>query len=722
MQHMAKTDKTQENPIDRPSEDVIDFSEEQVAKEAGGEFVAAKKTRKSLLDGLSGMQALIGLPVLLSGLAVSIAGVVLLLTLNTQQVEREAKYIEQSSQLLMLSQRLAKDTREAVLGQPIAFKTLKESRDRFDTIVNTLRDGNFAQGVEASPPEVAAQLTGVIDLWAPKADEGMRAQVDQILSQEKSLFNMHNRVTAINQMGPLLLAMQDEVMELGAQSGMKQADLNLAGRQSVLSQRIAKDVSVFSQGGNEAAIAAAQFGKDAKLFKATEARLMKAAPAAVKPKLQETSTIFAEINGHVEGILGNAAELFVSQRASQQVFMQSDPLLQKSRELVEAYSGLAKARAGLQAGIFIAGGLSVLFLFLLARKLVVDAKSRESEAAERAQASAKQNQQTQDSILKLLDEMGSLADGDLSIQPEVTEQITGAIADSINFAVREMRNLVLRIKTAAQQVAVASEQSRQTATELTEAALRQAAQITDTTERVKAMAQSMEDMSKSAERSAEEAHKSVTTAKRGSQAVQDTIRGMDQMREQIQETSKRIKRLGESSQQIGEIVELINDIAEQTNILSLNAAIQAAMAGDAGRGFAVVADEVQRLAERSGGATKQIADLVKTIQADTNEAVASMEQATKGVIEGTRLADAAGQALGEIETVSEQLSGLIVAISRDARRTSQTATDVSGNMAKIQETTMLTSSGSRETAEAIGKLSDLARELQASVAGFKLPA
>jgi twitching motility protein PilJ len=357
----------------------------------------------------------------------------------------------------------------------------------------------------------------------------------------------------------------------------------------------------------------------------------------------------------------------------------------------------------------------VLFLFLLARKLVVDAR-------ERAHHSSEQNRQSQDAILKLLDEMGDLADGDLTIQPEVTEQITGAIADSINYAVREMRNLVVRIKNAAQQVAVASEHSRQTATELTEAALRQAAQITEATGKMVAMARSMEDMSKSAERSAEVAQGSVATAKRGAAAVQDTIKGMDEMREQIQETAKRIKRLGESSQQIGEIVELINDIAEQTNILSLNAAIQAAMAGEAGRGFAVVADEVQRLAERSAEATKQIADLVKTIQADTNEAVASMEQATNGVVQATRLADAAGQALGEIESVSEQLSSLIVNIARDAQRQSQTATDVSGSMAKIQETTTLTSSGSRQTAEAIGKLSDLARELQASVAGFKLPA
>lgn len=651
-----------------------------------------------------------GMPFLLLGLILALLALYFLVTRDVAQTERDTKYIQQSSQLLMLSQRLAKDAREAVYGQEGAFPTLKKSRDEFDNVINNLTKGNPKLGIESSPPEVQTALNAVSNKW-----KVTRGNVDQILDQEKSMIALRDHVVAINQASPLLLALSDEVVEAGAAAGMKADQLYLAGRQGMLSQRIAKDVNLFAQGGAEAAVAAAQFGKDSKLFKETSLRLREKLPPSVRGKLDEASEIFNDMNKHVEGILAIAAELFVSQRASQLVFEESDPLLDDSQKLVAAYIALDDQRQATKYLTVVMAALALTFLLLVAWKLYNDQRAR-------ALASGEQNRQTQDAILKLLDEMGNLADGDLSIQPEVTEQITGAIADSINFAVKEMRNLVVRIKNAAQQVAVASERSRQTANELTQAATRQATQITDTTGRMRDMSKRMEDMSATAGRSAEVAQGSVATAKRGSAAVQNTIKGMDEMREHIQETAKRIKRLGESSQQIGEIVELINDIAEQTNILSLNAAIQAAMAGEAGRGFAVVADEVQRLAERSGEATKQIADLVKTIQADTNEAVSAMEQTTKGVVEGTRLADAAGQALGEIESVSEQLSGLIVDIAQVAHEQSENATMVSQNMGQIQEATTLTSTGTRQTAESIGKLSELARELQASVAGFKLPA
>ena len=696
--------------LDQPSEDVIDLSAEEAAAGIGGPSGRAGGARGGFSGKITDLRFL-GTFLFLTVLAVG-----WLFFYNAELASRDTKYIAESSQMLMLSQRIAKDAREAVQGRETAFKTLTQSRRNFQNIITALMQGNPEKQIQKSPRQVEAQLKELQLLWDPPGtEEGTADRVDHILGQEQALFSLRDHVLAINQLAPLLLSITDEIVELGVKAGMSQRYLYLAGRQGMLSQRIAKDVNLFAQGGDDAAVAAAQFGKDSKLFKDSEKRLRNAASPSIRSKLDEAAEVFQEMNSHVEGILSNAAELFVSQRASQQIFAQSDELSDKVASLVDAYGDLEKSRDLFFWMALGLSGLSVILVFLIAWRLVNDEKDR-------ARASAEEGGQTQDAILKLLDEMGNLADGDLTVEPEVTEQITGAIADSINFAVKEMRNLVYRIKNAAQQVAMASESSRQTATELTEAALRQAAQITDTTEKVQAMARSMEDMSQSAEKSAEVAQGSVSTAKRGAEAVQNTIHGMDQMREQIQETSKRIKRLGESSQQIGEIVELINDIAEQTNILSLNAAIQAAMAGEAGRGFAVVADEVQRLAERSAEATKQISDLVKTIQADTNEAVASMEQATNGVVETTRLADGAGQALGEIESVSEQLSDLIVGIAKDALHQSENASEVSGSMAKIQETTTLTSSGTRQTAESIGKLSDLARELQASVAGFKLPA
>ncbi len=459
-------------------------------------------------------------------------------------------------------------------------------------------------------------------------------------------------------------------------------------------------------------MAATQFGKDTNTFAQTIEQLRAATGPAVHAKLDALEQTFTEFQDNVNAILETVAEFFVAQRASQAVLDDSDALLDASEALV---AGFGQTGDMLRYLPWVFGGIAVLALFWLGRHLVV-------EAREQAEVSAEQNRETQDAILKLLDEMGSLADGDLTIEAEVTDQITGAIADSINFAVQEMRDLVARINTATAQVTSESESTADIARELSRASAAQADEITKTTAQVQAMSNSMQEMSGDARRSAEVAQSSVDVAKRGAQAVRDTIRGMDDMREQIQETSKRIKRLGESSQQIGEIVGLIDDIAEQTNILSLNASIQAAMAGEAGRGFAVVADEVQRLAERSAEATKQISTLVNNIQADTNEAVTSMEHATQGVVDGTRLADSAGQALGEIESVNEELSRLITGMADVAERQSEEATTVSNRMTSIRDVTHKTSQGAQSTAQSIGKLSELARELQESVSGFKLPA
>jgi twitching motility protein PilJ len=357
---------------------------------------------------------------------------------------------------------------------------------------------------------------------------------------------------------------------------------------------------------------------------------------------------------------------------------------------------------------------AALFLVLLGIQLLLDARRREAE-------SKAQNEANQQSILRLLDEMGDLADGDLTVEATVTEDITGAIADSINYAVDALRNLVTTINETAEKVTSSAQGTRKTTLALAEASDVQTQQISSATEAIKAMTSAIDEVANNATESAEVASRSVEVAGRGAQTVRDTISGMDAIREQIQETSKRIKRLGESSQEIGEIVELIDDIADQTNILALNAAMQAAQAGEAGRGFAVVADEVQGLAERSSNATKQIEALVRTIQADTNEAVSSMEASTAGVVEGATLAENAGDALREIENVSNYIADLTRRIADSAQSQSQEAGKISATVTGIQEITKRNAEGTRHTAESVKTLADLAVELQQSVSGFRLP-
>ena len=364
-------------------------------------------------------------------------------------------------------------------------------------------------------------------------------------------------------------------------------------------------------------------------------------------------------------------------------------------------------------------GLIGIAILLVIGLLVLNSKSAQFETTAKVQAA--QNERNQQAILRLLDEMGSLADGDLTVEATVTEDITGTIADSFNFAIEELRKLVATVNETAIMVDSAAKQTESTATHLAKASDNQGREINAATESIVSMAASIEEVSGNAERSSDVARHSVEVAHKGGEAVRRTIDGMNTIRETIQDTSKRIKRLGESSQEIGNIVELINDIAEQTNILALNASIQASMAGEAGRGFAVVADEVQRLAERSTNATKQIEVLVRTIQADTNEAVVSMERSTTDVVGGALLAENAGAALDEIEQVSNQIASLVQNISSSARQQAGSAADVTRRTTRLREISEQTGKATTATAAAIAKLSELASQLRKTVAGFTLP-
>jgi len=409
--------------------------------------------------------------------------------------------------------------------------------------------------------------------------------------------------------------------------------------------------------------------------------------------------------------LKNMPQLVEAKRSAREIFDESEKLLALTQGVTGRYQAMGSGMYLFLAILF--GLIAMLSLMLMG---MINVKS----AQKRAEDAAQENQRNQDAILRLLNEMGDLAEGDLTVQATVTEDITGAIADSVNYAIEELRTLVQGINRAAQQVTQTTSKARTNADQLLAAAEQQSEQIGETTAAVTQMSESIVLVSQNAAESARVATQSLDTARRGGDSVRGAIAGMNAIRDQIQETSKRIKRLGESSQEIGEIVDLISEITEQTNILALNAAIQAAAAGDAGRGFSVVAEEVQRLAERSGKATRRIGAIVKTIQSDTQDAVNAMESSTQGVVEGTARSDAAGSSLAEIESVSDQLAHLIQSISEATQAQAKTAERIAGNMRRILEVTGQASTAARGSASSIGELAVLSDDLKVSVSGFKL--
>ncbi|MDH3320745.1 MAG: methyl-accepting chemotaxis protein [Betaproteobacteria bacterium] len=688
----------------------------EAAEPAGAKSAAAGASALPLIGQLAittQLQILIGALVLL--LAVIAAVVVY----DTRQGTFGTIYISSVGKLQMLSQRLAKAAQQASQGNAEAFKQLRNSRDEFAATVKLLAFGGASGGVSlpATATAVQPQLNALDRDWG-KTERNATLVIDE----ERDLVALGNAVRAVNANNPVLQELTDEIAALSVQKSGTARQNAITAQLTMLTQRMAKNATIMLAENIVDPEVAFLLGKDTNTYRDTlqgllqgsdALRIARVSDAELRGKLGELQTAFSDYQRAVSDILGNQARLVGAKRAAFDIFNDSEALLHSAESLNAAYEDdLAKRRYN-----FIALGVLSLaaLLLLLLIGLVYIADSRR-----RAEESEQQNKTNQQAILRLLDEIGSLADGDLTSRAQVTEEITGAIADSINYTIDELRRLVTGINTAAQQVTTATAEAQTTASQLLQAAQKQAVEIQGTGESVVQMARSMTDVSKSAGDSAKVAETSLHAAEKGAEAVQNAIRGMNDIREQIQETSKRIKRLGESSQEIGEIVQLISDITEQTNVLALNAAIQAASAGEAGRGFTVVAEEVQRLAERSAEATKHIGAIVKSIQRDTQDAVEAMERSTRGVVEGTKTADEADRALREIEQVSNQLAELIGSISNATDQQAASARRVAEAMQEILAITQLTTDGTRTTAASAERLTELANGLRASVAGFKL--
>jgi twitching motility protein PilJ len=659
---------------------------------------------------------------------VLLAAVVFFVLNNT---ERLGQQVAASGQALMQSQRLAKSVSQALVGNPAAFAEVKDSTDVLARNVRGFKQGDAGIDLVALGPEYEGQLAELL----PKVDAAER-NAAVVLAQQKILTQVGDALRSINRQSSDLLEIAETVSSLKLQLGAPPTEISASGQLVMLTQRIGKSANEFLTMEGVSPEAVFLLGKDLNTFKeiadgllngSAELRLKASSDAQIRERLEALLKLYEQTRTDAGAILGNLQGLVAAREAQAAVIADSEPLRTGLEKLQQQLSD----GAGLGGGELLAMILSALFALAcgagLAYVQLQESRQRERLAeSQRAEAESQQqdakrvNDANQAAILRLMNELQTVAEGDLTQEATVTEDITGAIADSVNYTVEELRSLVGNVQATATRVAQTTSAVESTSTELLAASTEQLREIRETGQSVLDMAQRINQVSGQAQESARVARSSLQAAESGLQAVQDAIGGMNAIRDQIQETSKRIKRLGESSQEIGEITELISDITEQTNVLALNAAIQAASAGEAGRGFSVVAEEVQRLAERSADATRQIAALVKAIQTDTQDAVAAMERSTQGVVEGAKLSDNAGTALSEIDRVSRRLAELIEQISDATLREAESANEVAGNIQHIFAVTEQTGEGTRSTAAQVRELSAMAEELRQSVSRFKI--
>jgi twitching motility protein PilJ len=647
-----------------------------------------------------------------------------------------------ASDALMHSQRLGKAAPNALHGDQDAFGQLQDSRAELARDLKLLALGGDFNGRAIPAPSGARErkLAEVRTRWA-----GSENAAATIGAMKPQLTAFGKNLARLEELAPQMLALGDELLAAKVQRGGNARELAAIGRLMMLTQRLLHGAGEYRGTAVIRPATTSQMRRDNADAGAIVDALLNGSAAlgigplrepALRDKATQLGARFAVYQSVIGGFLANLDKFSAAKAAEQRIIYESEAVRQMLVELQRGYRSDQDSTVGwfwllVVASIFTlatAGSISrVMLQDSRNRTRGADARREEAEAL-RLMAQAKEeeakaaNDQNQAAILRLMNELQEVADGDLTVHATVSEDITGAIADSVNYTVEELRALVQRVTTTAEQVTEASDEAQQISSGLLTATEQQSREIEETSATVLKMAVEINDVSKSAGESADVARQSVAAAEQGATAVQNAIKGMIDIREQIQETSKRIKRLGESSQEIGEITELISDITEQTNVLALNAAIQAASAGEAGRGFSVVAEEVQRLAERSGEAAKQIGALVRTIQHDTHDAVAAMEKSTQGVVEGARLSDAAGAALADISRVSNRLAELIQGMAFATEMQATSANGVAHNIQHILSVTEHTQQGTQQTAQSIRQLALLAQELKNSVSRFRVAA
>lgn len=646
---------------------------------------------------------------------------------STASVKREAAIGKSLTQ----SQRMAKAANLAALGRKDSMAELRQSADVLQTQFSALVDGNDEMGINA----LSSGYQDIVKDLRPEVSRSLK-NANVILAQSDVLEKTNAASDEINKRSSDLLELAETVVAIKLEEGAPAQEVARVGDLVMLTQRISKSTGELLTVQGQSPEGVFLLGKDLNAFREVAEGLLDGSESLglepeqnlpMRERLDALLQLFSSTEKDARLILDNLQNLVSARKAQAEIISSSESVRDRLERLQLRMADSSGFGVVPLAVIGLLLGLIALLSWLFSKLQLSETRNRQqlaelqSQEAKQLQLDTKRvNDANQAAILRLMNELQVVAEGDLTQEATVTEDITGAIADSVNYTVEELRSLVANVQTTATRVAQTSASVDGTSTELLAASTEQLREIRQTGESVLGMAQRINQISAEANETADVATQSRSAAEKGYSAVQNAIGGMNVIRDQIQDTAKRIKRLGESSQEIGEITELISDITEQTNVLALNAAIQAASAGEAGRGFSVVAEEVQRLAERSADATKQIAALVKTIQTDTQDAVAAMERSTNGVVEGAKLSDNAGSALNEIDRISARLSDLIDRISQTAAQEAQSANVVAQNIQQIFAVTEQTGEGTRATAAQVRDLSRVAEELRQSVARFTI--
>ena len=634
----------------------------------------------------------------------------------SQENNLSQKHLSNTDTLRILSQKISTSASETARGKAEAFALLREARNEFESTLNDL--GSSAGSATGPAESIGSQLQVIDNAWS-----ALKGEADAILASEESVVSLHDLAINLRDTIPQVQVEYDEVVDILLESGAPADQISLAQRQPWLAERIMTSMSRVLEGSENSIMAADSFARDAKLFgRVLEGmqygnqamRINQIADEEAQDRLAEIADMFGFIADSVDEILATTPELFQVRSAADLIFTDSQQMLQQTSILKNTLTAATMARFTNENLVLGAGLIALISLLALAFSL------RQLFAYQISQSGFR-NQTDQHALQRLIDEINGLANGDLSVSATVTEGFTGELADSINHAIHRLRTLVESLNETVEDVDSSAREVQSNAKALALLNENQAQEINLTSQSVNDISDTMRLVSESAAESAEAASRSADIATSGVKVVRNTINGMRTIKEQIDDTSRKVRQLDESSRQISDILALINDIADQTNILSLNAAIQASSVGEAGRGFALLADEVQRLAERVSSATYQVETLVSNIQNSTGDVIVSMAHTSTEVASGTQQAEDASSVLTEIELVTGHLAEKTRTISDTARHQTDSAAMISKRMLTIRELSSQAVSGTTATAGSVGNLAERARQIRESVSEFRLP-